>query len=64
MGYSRWKPSDWKSHTASTSTKKREEIFTSNELDNDLDPKNVIRESRDSELNPESTAIIFNGSAC
>lgn len=60
MGYSRWKPSDWKSHTASTSTKKREEIFTSKGLDNDLDPKNVIRESRDSDLNPESTAIIIN----
>jgi hypothetical protein len=60
MGYSRYKPSDWTAHVDTTSTKKREEIFTSRGLDNDLDPKNVIRESRDSDKNPEATAIIVN----
>lgn len=60
MGYSRYNPSDWKSYSTKTFTKTREEIFTSNELDKDLDPKGVIRESRDSDLNPESTAMIVN----
>lgn len=59
MGMSRWDGNDWNNYSAKNSTKKREEIFTNNSLNSELDPKNIkIRESRDSEINPNSNAII------
>jgi len=58
MGTSRWSTSDWAGYSAKTATKSTAEIFTSRGLDKDLDPMNCNRESRDSDENPESTAII------
>lgn len=59
MGYSRWSDDDWKSYSTTTSTKPTAAIFTSRALNADLNPLGVVmRESRDSDLNPESTAII------
>ena len=58
MGTSRWSTEEWSSYSATTSTRRTEEIFTSRELHDDLNPKGVNRESRDSDENPESTAII------
>ena len=60
MSKARWSPSDYKSYTTRASTKTTEELFTSTALKKDMDPKGVkIRESRDSELHPNSTAIIL-----
>lgn len=59
MGTSRWDTSDWSSYSASVSTKSAAEIFTSRNLHEDLNPKGVNRESRDSDENPESNAIII-----
>ncbi len=60
MGTARWDATDWKSYTTTVVDKKTEEIFTSRKLNEDLNPKGiVVRESRDSEVNPESTAIII-----
>jgi hypothetical protein len=59
MGASRWSPSDWSSYSSTTSAKPAAAIFRSKSLDGDLDPKDVlVRESRDSDVNPESNAII------
>ena len=58
MGTSRWDASDWTDYSKTTSTKKTAEIFRSRRLDEDLDPKGINRESRDSDENPESTAVI------
>ena len=59
MGSSRWNPDDWKSYSASTSTKTTDSIFTSRSMKSDLSPFNLkMRESRDSLLNPQSNAII------
>lgn len=58
MGTSRWNVADWTGYSATTKTKRTAEIFTSRSLDKDLDPKGVNRESRDSDENPESTAVI------
>jgi hypothetical protein len=59
MGYSRWSSSSWSSYSATTSTKPAAAIFTSKKLNEDLDPTKItVRESRDSDLNPNSTAII------
>jgi hypothetical protein len=62
MGVGRWSSSDWSGYTTtrSYSTKKVDEIYSSRKMDNDLDPKGVgIRESRDSEDNPNSSAVII-----
>jgi hypothetical protein len=60
MGYSRWSPSDWTGYAKTNSTKKIDEVFIQKEINKDFDPKNITkRESRDSELNPNSTALIF-----
>ncbi len=60
MGYSRWNSDDWKSYSSSTSHKSTSDIFTSKKLSKTFDPKGVLfRESRDSNLNPNSTAIII-----
>ncbi|MCP5196932.1 MAG: hypothetical protein H6974_09135 [Gammaproteobacteria bacterium] len=59
MGTARWNPSDWSAYAASTSRKTTDAVFASRSLDKDLNPFGVVtRESRDSDLNPESTAII------
>lgn len=59
MGYTRWSDSDWRSYAGTTSTKSTAAIFSKKGIDPDLDPKGVsLRESRDSLLNPCSTAII------
>lgn len=59
MGTSRWDTGMWAEYTASTSTKSASEIFSNRSMNEELDPKNItMRESRDSEENPESTAVI------
>ena len=59
MGTSRWDTDMWAKYTASTSTKSASEIFSNRSMNEELDPKNItMRESRDSEENPESTAVI------
>lgn len=59
MGSSRWNPDDWSRYASSTSTKSRDEIFTSRSLKPAYDPKLItVRESVDSDANPQSTPII------
>lgn len=62
MGSGRFSASDWdRFTTSSTSGRTREEIFSARGLKDSLDPakaRNLMRESRDSDDNPESTAII------
>lgn len=59
MGYTRWDDDDWKSYSSTTSAKPAAAIFTSKNLHPDLNPYGVVvRESRDSDLNPQSNAII------
>ena len=61
MGSGRWSGESWKSYATSKSyaTKSAKEIYTKSSIDPDLDPKGVkIRESRDSEDNPNSNALI------
>lgn len=60
MGYSRWDDSDWKSYSAVTTRSTREEIFSNRNIFENFNPQKVVlRESRDSELNPLSTPLIF-----
>lgn len=60
MGSSRWSPSDWDSYSTTTKSKSTEEIFTKRGMDSEMDPKGVaVRESRDSDVNPNSTAVIL-----
>lgn len=62
MGHSRWNPSDWASYSRSTATKSRAGIFKRRTMSDALNPRNIkIRESRDSDSNPESNAIIIAG---
>lgn len=59
MGTGRWDPTDWTSYAKSTSSRPAAAIFTSRGLHEDLDPKKItIRESRDSDANPNSTPVI------
>lgn len=58
MGTSTWSTAEWTGYSAKTKTKRTSEIFRSREIDPDLDPKGIYRESRDSEFNPESTPVI------
>jgi hypothetical protein len=59
MGSSRWSASDWDSYASVSSTKSTADLFKSSKMVDSLNPYGVaIRESRDSVLNPESTAII------
>lgn len=61
MGSGRWDPTDWQKYSTSKSysTKTVDQIYNTSGLDENLDPKSVkIRESRDSDDNPDSTAII------
>lgn len=63
MGTGRWDGETTRAYAASTSirsTQSREQIFTRRHINEALDPaKVVLRESRDSENNPNSTAIII-----
>lgn len=60
MGYSSWSSSDWDGYASKTSTKSAREIFTSTKLNETLDPtKFKLRESRDSDAHPNSTAVII-----
>lgn len=61
MGYSRWDNTAFRSYASTTNyqAKTREQLFNRN-LSDELNPANImLRESRDSELNPNSTPIIF-----
>lgn len=59
MGYTSWDTKSWSTYSAATKVKRTEEIFKKSSLAKDMDPLGVmVRESRDSEANPESTAII------
>lgn len=59
MGYTRFDDDDWKGYSSTTKAKPAAAIFTSRSIHPDLNPLGVVvRESRDSDLNPESTAII------
>ncbi len=59
MGSSRWSADDWTAYSRTSSTKTTSEIFRSSGMVEALNPYGVgIRESRDSDLNPQSTAII------
>lgn len=62
MGGGRWSADDWVGYTATNSyaSKTTDEIFSKSSMDKDLDPQNIkIRESRDSDHNPNSNAIII-----
>lgn len=60
MGYSSWSTADWSTYSATTSAKPASAIFTKSSIDASLDPKGVlVRESRDSDANPASTAVII-----
>lgn len=62
MGAGRWSSDDYTSYTRSTgyTTKSTAEVFSNRNLHASLDPsKIVLRESCDSEQNPNSTPIIF-----
>lgn len=60
MGHGRWDASAWAKYAAKHRGKSRHEIFTSNSMKDTFDPAKItVRESRDSEVNPQSTAIIL-----
>lgn len=60
MGYSTWSTRDWTSYAATTATRSTGEIFSKSSIDTDLNPyKVLVRESRDSNFNPNSTPIII-----
>lgn len=63
MGGSRFGADDWKtyaSYSADAAASSVEDTFTAIKIDPLLDPKGVkVRESRDSDANPQSTAIIL-----
>jgi hypothetical protein len=58
MGAGRFSSADWAAYSTTTAKRSTREIFSKSSLDKDLDPMGVTRESRDSDLNPESNAII------
>ena len=61
MGTARWNANEWKSYTRTAHVgKSTEQIYTSKTVEKELDAKNVkLRESRDSDLNPQSNAVII-----
>jgi hypothetical protein len=59
MGGVRWSAEDWKRASAATVGKRTEDIFTSSGLPPPLNPYRILRESRDSLVNPNSNAIII-----
>ena len=59
MGTARWNHDDWSNYAAAASRKNTDAVFAARSMVEDLNPFGVMaRESRDSDLNPESTAII------
>ncbi len=59
MGCARWNHNDWSDYATDTSRKTTDAVFASRSIAPELDPLDVgIRESRDSDENPEATAII------
>ena len=59
MGTARWNHDDWNDYAAAASCKNTDAVFAARSMAEDLNPFGVVaRESRDSDLNPESTAII------
>lgn len=59
MGSSRWDAEDWKRSARATAGKRTEDVFSARGMKPELNPFGVgIRESRDSAVNPASTAII------
>ena len=60
MGTTRMAPSSWSTYASKhIDHKSTSHIYSSVHLNKDLDPKNINRESVDSELNPNSNAIII-----
>ncbi|MBK8185154.1 MAG: VWA domain-containing protein [Candidatus Competibacteraceae bacterium] len=59
MGCARWNHTDWSTYAAAADGRNTDALFAARRIDQDLDPFGiVVRESRDSDLNPKSTAII------
>ena len=59
MGYARWDTHDWSRFAARTARRTTAQIFDRRRIDPTLDPKGIdLRESRDSEKNPASTALV------
>lgn len=59
MGAARWDPTDWKAYASATSGKATHHVFASRTMHDSLNPHGVkLRESRDSTLNPQSTALV------
>lgn len=59
MGSGRWDPTDWKSYSSATTGKSRTAVFARDQINPAFDPKQIaFRESRDSDNNPLSNAII------
>ena len=60
MGNARWSDADWQAHARVARSKSRSQIFTQSRLAPELDPARIkVRESCDSEANPNSTPIIL-----
>jgi len=59
MGGARWDEDDWKRASGATTGKRTEDIFTASGMHPKLNPYGVVRESRDSLVNPNSNAIII-----
>jgi hypothetical protein len=59
MGGGSWSAKDWTSYSSTVHNASMDAIYTSRDLDDSLNPKGVkIRESKDSDDNPQSTAMI------
>lgn len=59
MGYARWNDGDWNRYAAGLRGKSRSEMFRSRGMVPEFDPERIdVRESRDSDYNPNSTPII------
>ncbi len=59
MGTTRWDPTDWDDYVTSHASMSTSAIFSRRTICSNLDPKDVaVRESCDSEMNPNSTPII------
>lgn len=62
MGYGRWSSADYTTYTSSTQIQRltREQVFSQRRIHPSLDPASIVlRESCDSEVNPNSTPAIF-----
>jgi hypothetical protein len=60
MGFSRWSDSDWAAFASGKASKSSAEIFTTSSLREEFDPARIeLRESRDSDKNPASNAIVI-----